>query len=166
MKIGGKNSSIYNKLIFSFILIIIISISFCGVITNYFFYNNYKFRSLQMNEAAVSYTTNLLDESIFQKVIGINDSLFIVPSINNTLLDIEKNGASYDAMKIFSIYSQLTNLVSQNNDLISGIHIYIKSKSMIVSSFYGYRILDESSLKTMEALYWIYELEDIEDNQR
>ena len=132
-----KKKDFFESLIISYFVVVFISIFLMGYITTHSFTRTYINEINSNNQKVIDYVNTLINES----VMTVTDSLYqdIESGSSSRIFRKFTETCDYTEVDTFSMHSLLRELVAQNSELISAIHIYNDKTGDIISSQYGYK---------------------------
>ncbi|WP_100407328.1 AraC family transcriptional regulator [Bacillus solitudinis] len=160
MKWYKRFNTVFYKLIFTYVLLIIISITLMGISSYAYFSSSFNSEIENVNERMLGYLRNTLDENVFKKTERIYLELFVPNYRNDELFLLFDESLNGNHMKIHNIYTYLQNVVSVNSSLLESIDVYYSKNDMIISSHSGLTYLNGEN----EFIGWVNIMKQSEGN--
>ncbi|WP_162990135.1 AraC family transcriptional regulator [Mesobacillus foraminis] len=160
MKWHTRFNTVFYKLILTYIIIILFTITFMGISSYVYFSSNFNREIENINDRMLRYLSDSLDENIFKKTEKIYLELFTPHVKNDELFSLFEQSPAGNHAKIHSIYTYLQNVESLNPTLLKSVDIYYKNNNLMISSLKGMDYLDSED----HSLTWLNEIKQTNKN--
>ncbi len=159
-------SSVYKKMVFSFLLFVAL-FSFLNAIIGYVFSRSYEEQVHADSQVMLSRIGEQLDERVFQQANSLYADL-----ITNTVLYPEivsyLEGDPFNSVSYYRLYTSLRAAVARSPEVFDSVSLFSRSENSIVSSAIGIKWIDERKdekytewvqtlLDSSERLFWKFE---------
>jgi two-component system response regulator YesN len=141
---AGMGNSLFGKLIFSYIIVIVIVILTLGVLSYWFFSRQFKREVQKVHQKTLEQVTDLFKFQIIEPVtLSFMELSTEYNSNSNALLHFNDplEGNHY---RIYTTCEYLRKTVSNYSNVISAIHVYYKKQNLVISSAAGLSYLNQS----------------------
>lgn len=139
---NNKNSYFFN-LIISYAVIILIAIFIVASTTYNSFYSAYTKELDKLNQNILQYLITIINNDLIDPLNQIYADVVFEQEEKYLRTFIE---SSPNQLEINKIYQILVNYATENNDIISAVHLYSFKTGIIISSQYGYKTQENTSI--------------------
>ncbi len=168
-------SSVYKKMVFSFLLFVAL-FSFLNAIIGYVFSRSYEEQVHADSQVMLSRIGEQLDERVFQQANSLYADL-----ITNTVLYPEivsyLEGDPLNSVSYYRLYTSLRAAVARSPEVFDSVSLFSRSENSIVSSAIGIKWIDERKdekytewvqtlLDSSERLFWKYTPSDSPESSK
>lgn len=155
MKLFPRFNTVYYRLIFSYIGLIMIVTILLGSLSYYYFSKNFNEEVNKVNQAKLEHMERITDKTVFEKTEQIYADLAINEFNNHDLkllfdsLPVDKNTL------INEVYHYLRGIITIKSDFLLGIDIYFAEQQMVISSTSGVKYLKDNDSKRWIQYKWL-----------
>ncbi|WP_426451812.1 hypothetical protein ACP26L_06815 [Paenibacillus sp. S-38] len=144
MRIHRRFNTIFHRLVFSYILLIILTAIFMGIASYLYFSNHFNREIEKAHEVTLENVSSTLRHQVFDRMVQTYAELTVNKLNAEHALFFFTNPVKQHNAKIGEAHSYLQYLASVSEGTIRSIDIYYKKNRMLISSEQGYRQLQGS----------------------
>ncbi|AFC28218.1 AraC family transcriptional regulator [Paenibacillus mucilaginosus 3016] len=153
MRIHKRFNTIFHRLVFSYILLIILTAIFMGIASYLYFSNHFNREIEKAHEVTLENVSSSLRHQVFDRMVKTYAELTVNKLNAEHVLFFFTNPVKQHNAKIGEAHSYLQYLASVSEGTIRSIDMYYKHNRMLISSERGYRQLQGS--EPWPAVEWL-----------